>query len=234
MMPARVYTATATHALLLWLPLLSALSGLDAHAQPTPVAQAAPATPSAGAASPSPLSPSSPPSTASAAEEPEPPPAPLLVDPVPAAAPTDLSARPRTEVTGDAKPRAAAPPSPRAYTAAAWSGVALTLALVVTGTTLGVLSQSRSDELSRHTGQTVDGLPPVYDAAQADRYVQLQSDGASFNRGTIVCLLLAGVSAIGTGVLFWDRQRLFGKDLVLAPAVSPTDRLATVSLTGRF
>jgi hypothetical protein len=167
------------------------------------------------------------------AEPPEPPPAPLQVEPE---EPPPAPLLPAPVVPAPAAPLApvAAAPSPRPYTIAAWSGVALTLALVTAGTTLGILAQHRSDDLSRHTGQTVDGLPPIFDAAQQDEYTRLQTEGISFNRGTTVCLLLAGVSAVATGVLFWDRQRLFGKELVLAPALSPTNGSASLTLVGKF
>lgn len=134
-------------------------------------------------------------------EEIEPPPAPLLPEP------GEAEARPLTGGRPD-----------RPYVVAGYSGVALTLALVTAGTTLGLLAQQRADQLSQHTAQIEGGLPPIYDAAQHARYVELQDQGQRLAPAAVACFVIAGLSATATGLLFWDRQRLFGKALALRVA----------------
>jgi hypothetical protein len=104
----------------------------------------------------------------------------------------------------------------RPYRVAAWSGVGITLALLVSGTVLGVLAQNRSDELSRRTGQGSSGPPPLFDAAERDAYTSLQSDGLLWNRAAIACLLVAGVTALGSGLFFWDAARRTPKEQKLS------------------
>jgi hypothetical protein len=125
--------------------------------------------------------------------------------------------------------------SARRIGAAGWTSLAITVALVVTGTTVGVLAQRRSDELGYSTTQLVDGLPPIYDDAQRDAFTSLQREGQAYNRAAITCFIFAGVGAVATGVIFWEAARLRPKNLAslrLAPELSP--RGGALSLVGRF
>lgn len=138
----------------------------------------------------------------------EPPPAPLQPEPEPE------PAKPPSEPAA-ARGDGAAParsPSPerghRRLTGVAYGGVAVTVALVTAGTVLGVLAQRRSDDLSRSTVQVIDGQPPVYGGAERDAFTALQSEGTAYNRATIACFVVAGVTAVASGLLFWDANRL--------------------------
>lgn len=165
------------------------------------------------------------------APETEPPPAPLTPDvaATPVALPNAPAARlvqaPRDETASRA----------RLFRGAAWGGIALTLAFVTAGTVLGVLAQSRADELGRLTSYPAEGLPPVYDAAVRERYLGLQSDGQTYNRATVACFLAGGVTALASGLLFWDAARLVAGDkkLTLAP-VPAAGTGGTIVLSGRF
>lgn len=170
-------------------------------------------------------------------EAPEPPPAPLRPEPEPnqplpaanAATVSPERPQPRRKLAETQAERTA-----RFATAAAWSGVAVTLAFVTAGTALGVLAKQRSDDLSRSTTQLIDGRPPVYDAAQQANYLGLQSDGQTYNRAAIACLLVSGVTAVASGLLFWDAAVLHPDDkkLALVPSFSPGS--GHLTLSGRF
>lgn len=177
---------------------------------------------------------------ATTGDEPEPPPAPLE-DPEPDPAPLRVEktaaelaaeAAERAEKERQVQARAAAL---RAYSGVAWTGVALTLGLLVTGVTFGVLAQNRSDSLSRLSTQNIDGFPPVYDASYHADWLRLQDEGPQFNRVIIGTLISAGVLAAGTGVLFWARERRFGKDLsAAAPQLNLRVGGPGLALAGRF
>lgn len=185
-------------------------------------------------------SPATPTAPASPADEPEPPPAPLEEpepDPAPlrvekSAAELAAEAAERAEREKQVQARAAAL---RAYSGVGWTGVALTLGLVVTGLSFGVLAQNRSDALSRLSTQTVDGFPPIYDGSQHADWLRLQDEGPLFSRIAIGTLISAGALAVGTGVLFWARERRFGKDLTAAvPALKLQVAGPGLALLGRF
>lgn len=157
-------------------------------------------------------------------DAPEPPPAPLLDEEPP---PTEVEPDPGplredTAQTNLLAQRAALARQHRIYGATGYVGAALTIGLVVSGVTLGLLTQSRSDELSRFTVQSDNGLPPLYDAAQRDSYERLQLEGHTFQKATIACFTVAGVTAIGTGLLFWKQSRVESaqKKLAILPTVS--------------
>jgi hypothetical protein len=172
--------------------------------------------------------PASTPTAASTDDPPEPPPAPLIVEepappplaPAPSPKPIELATR----------------PPDRPYRIAAWVGVGLTLGFVVTGTVLGVLAQRNSDALQRETTQLVDGRPAVYDAAVQARYTDLMDHGVAWNRAAIACLIVAGATAVTSGLLFWDATRRAEKKdkLALRPAVSTGPGTAQLLLSGRF
>ena len=172
------------------------------------------------------------------APETEPPPAPLSPDPpAPSArlttpAPAPPAPRPVQVPRDETSSRA------RLFKGVAWGGIALTLAFVTTGTVLGVLAQSRADELGRLTSYPAEGLPPVYDAAVRERYLGLQSDGQTYNRATVACFLAGGVTALASGLLFWDAARLGAGDkklsFVPAGAGGTGGTGGTVVLSGRF
>jgi hypothetical protein len=163
-------------------------------------------------------------------EMPEPPPAPLRVEPEPPAEPSREDA-PRVRQL---------PPLPaaaRPYRIGGFIGVGLTLAFVVSGTVLGVLSQRDSDALMRLTSERVDDKPVIYDAERQMQYETLSSQGAAKNRATIACFIVAGVSAVASGVLFWDASRRVAEQkqsLALIPAISTENREARLLLSGRF
>lgn len=162
------------------------------------------------------------------AEPPEPPPAPLQTveeTAPPAAAPAP--ARPRISLAETPAERGA-----RIRTAAGWTGAAITGAFIVAGTALGVLAKQRSDDVSRSTTQLVDGRPPVYDAAQQAAFVGLQNDGQVYNRATIACFLVAGVTAVASGLLFWDAMNLRPKQVALLPSFAASS--GSLTLSGRF
>lgn len=184
--------------------------------------------------------PAAPASPASPTDDPEPPPAPLEEpepDPAPlrvekSAAELAAEAAERAEKERQVQARAAAL---RAYSGVGWTGAALTLSLIVTGLSFGVLAQNRSDALSRMSTQTVDGFPPVYDSNQHADWLRLQDEGPLFSRITIGTLISAGALAIGTGVLFWARERRFGKDLTAAaPALKLQVAGPGLAVLGRF
>lgn len=163
-------------------------------------------------------------------EEPEPEPAPLVVTKTA----TERAAEVRAQQAAEEAARRRAS-SLGEFTAAAWTGVVITVGLAVTGTTLGILAQQRSDAQSRLTTQIVDGLPPIYDAQQDLEWSRLQREGTRFNAASIGCLVSAGVLAVGTGLLFWGRERRFGKDLALSvPALRFDSKNVALTIGGRF
>jgi hypothetical protein len=168
-----------------------------------------------------------------AAELPEPPPAPLVNSTDPA----DQSEPPPAPlvIPGESE-RPIARPAPRGQASrnAAWAGVAVTLALVTTGTVFGVLAQQRSDSLSRSTTQMIDGLAPIYDASQHAAFMDLQNQGRTYNAVTIGCFFAGGATALVSAILFWNAGRLAARDktLALVPALSISG--GTVTLVGRF
>lgn len=163
-------------------------------------------------------------------EEPEPEPAPLHIEPSASERAAEVAAQ---RAAADEAARRAR--LLRAYTAVGWVGVATTLTSILAGTTLGILAQQRSDAQSRLTTQLVDGLPPIYDAAQDAEWIRLHDEGRRFNGAAIGLLVFAGVEAIGTGVLFWERERLFGKDLALSlPTLRVGSREVALTIGGRF
>ena len=152
-------------------------------------------------------------------QEEEPPPAALLPDP----AEIELAAQKRTLAKKHS-----------AYGAVGYTAAALTFGWVVAGSTLGMLAQSRSDELSRLTLQSGTGLPPVYDDAQREAYERVQQEGQSFKRATIACFIVAGGAALGTGLLFWRRSRVESAQKKLALIPSLSNQHASLALVGRW
>jgi hypothetical protein len=205
--------------------VLLALSLALSWAGPTPAR--ADGVPAAAAPAPAAEPPEPPPAPL---EEPEPDPAPLFVEKTAAERAAEAAALAERERQAQARATAL-----RAYTGLGWTGAALTLSLVVTGVSFGVLAQSRSDALSRLSTQSSDGFPPIYDPSQHAEWLRLQDEGPQFSRGAIGTLISAGVLAVGTGVLFWARERRFGKDLT---AAAPTWQLrpsgSGLALLGRF
>lgn len=177
------------------------------------------------------------PAQAEAPEPPEPPPAPLqpvqetppnLASPAAAAASSDRPQARRKLAETQAERTA------RLATAAGWTGVAVTVAFITSGTVLGVLAKQRSDDLGRSTTQLIDGRPPVYDAAQQAAYQGLQNDGQMYNRAAIACLLVSGVTAVASGLLFWDAAALRPDDKKLALVPSFSSNSGHLTLSGRF
>lgn len=163
-------------------------------------------------------------------EEPEPDPAPLQIEKTAAERAAEAEAERAAAAEVDRRARLL-----RTYTGLGYTGVAITVALAVAGTTLGVLAQQRSDAQSRLTTQIIDGMPPVYDAAQDSEWARLHDEGMRFNRATIGCLVSAGVMGVATGLLFWGRERRFGKDLALSiPSLRADSRGVALSIEGRF
>lgn len=152
-------------------------------------------------------------------QEEEPPPAPLLPDP----AEIELAAQKRTLAKKHS-----------AYGVVGYTAAALTFGWVVAGSTLGMLAQSRSDELSRLTLQSGTGLPPVYDDAQREVYERVQLEGQAFKRATIACFIVAGGAALGTGILFWRRSRIESAQKKLALIPSLSSQTAAVTLLGSW
>jgi len=171
-------------------------------------------------------------------EPPEPPPAPLRDDPEPPPQPLSEPSSEPSKVEAPAARQIPPPPaSERPYRIGAWTGVGLTLAFVVSGTVLGVLAQRDSDALQRLTSERVDYKPVVYDADRHAQYETLSREGAAKNRATIACFIVAGVSAVASGVLFWDASRRSAeqkKTVALLPAISTENREARLILQGRF
>jgi hypothetical protein len=194
-------------------------------------------------------------------EPPEPPPAPLLTESPTdkdAAKPADKDAVKPTDKDAPAKSEAPAPPISPAQAArkaarkaahrvssVAWAGVAVTLASLTAGIVFGVLAQQRSDSVSLSTTQLQNGVAPVYDAAQASALTNLQNQGQSYNGAAITLLLVSGVAAVTSGVLFWDAAGLAPKEdrLALAPSFGPISAPSAgtatavggiLSLSGRF
>lgn len=203
--------------------LLGLGGGAAAAAPPAP----APSPPKAAAAASAPAAP--------ADEEPEPPPAPLQIEEPEKSQKTEPPATRDEAAKEAARTERANERSARRVGAVGWTSLAVTVALVVTGTTVGVLAQRRSDDLGYSTTQLVDGLPPIYDDAQRDAFTTLQREGQAYNRAAITCFIFAGVGAVATGVIFWEAARLRPKNLAalrLSPELSP--RGGALSLVGRF
>lgn len=172
------------------------------------------------------------PAASEPAELPEPPPAPLRVEPE---APAKSIEKPAAAPT--ARPIPPPPPSERPYRIGGWTGVGLTLAFVVTGTVLGVLAQRDSDALMRLTNERVDNRPVIYDSERQAQYESLSTGGASKNRATIACFIVAGITAVTSGVLFWDASRRGieqKKAMALVPAIAAERGEARLLLSGRF
>ncbi len=175
--------------------------------------------------------------TPDAAGQPEPPPAPLLTTPDPADLPEPPPAPlvlPQVVPPDATLPRARSVSRGQASRNTAWAGVAVTLALVTTGTVFGVLTQQRSDSLSRSTTQLIDGLAPVYDAAQHTAFTDLQNQGRTYNNVTIGCFFAGGTTALVSAILFWHAGRLAVRDKTLALVPSASTSGGTVTLVGRF
>jgi len=178
-----------------------------------------------------------------AVDPPEPAPAPLREEEPPPAEvePPPLEIEPAPSPLRGESPeerlaaqRAALSRKLRIYEGVGYGGVALTVGLVASGVTLGVLAQSRSDELSVQTVQRENGLPPLYDSTQRETYERLQSEGQSFRRATIACFVIAGATALGTGLLFWGGSRVESaqKKLAIVPAL--TGNQAALAVLGRW
>ena len=148
------------------------------------------------------------------ADLPEPPPAPLVEPDQPEPPPAPLEGAAQSADAASAKPRPAS--RGRASRATAWTGVAITLALLTTGTVVGVLAQQRSDSLSRSTTQLIDGLAPIYDASQHAAYTDLQTQGQTYNNVAIGCFFAGGATALVSAILFWNAGRLQARDKTLA------------------
>ncbi|MFO0578785.1 MAG: hypothetical protein U1A78_32685 [Polyangia bacterium] len=185
---------------------------------------------------------------ASGDAEVEPPPAPLQTEPEPEPAPLQPPTEPAAaRATAPAQAHKTSPERGlRRLTGVAYGGVAVTVALITAGTVLGVLAQRRSDDLSRSTVQVIDGQPPIYDGAERDAFTALQSEGTAYNRATIACFVVAGITAVASGLLFWDASRLRPPEsrlalrtlrpelaLIAAPASSLPSG-GVLSLRGRF
>jgi hypothetical protein len=167
-------------------------------------------------------------------ELPEPPPAPLVPGPLPASAPAVSANREVKKIPPPPSPRESAVETARFYNIGAWTGVGVTLALVVTGTVLGVLAQHRSDDLSLATVQRPGGVAPIYDAEARDAYETLQREGRAFSRVTIASFCLAGVTAVASGLLFWDATRINKSSAGLALRPSFSGKEGMLTLSGRF
>jgi hypothetical protein len=173
-----------------------------------------------------------PPAQAEPPEPPEPPPAPLQIDPEPAVSTPVAPAR-----VLSSRQLPPPPPSERPYRIGGWIGTGLTLAFVTSGIVLGVLAQRDSDALVRLTSERSDGKPLPYDSERQARYEDLAKEGPALNRATIACFIVAGVSAVASGVLFWDASRRIAeqkKALALIPAISTENHEARLLLSGRF
>lgn len=107
---------------------------------------------------------------------------------------------------GGSIPSEKKPPEPERASVlrtAAWSTVAVTVALLTAGAVLGLSAQNRADELHRRATLLEAGqVPPVYDQSQREVYTSLLSDGHTYNDAAIACFTLAGVGAAASAVLF--------------------------------
>lgn len=177
-----------------------------------------------------------------AADPSEPPPAPLLDEEPP---PTEREPEPAplredpeqaARASQQAARRASLEHSRRAYQVTGAVFATLTTAFAISGITLGLLTQSRSDDLSLLTVQRENGLAPLYDAAQRQQYDLLGQEGRTFQRAAIACFVTAGVTALGSGILFWQVSRRDSalKKLALTPLPSVTQQQLALSLSGRF
>jgi len=157
-----------------------------------------------------------------AGDEPEPEPAPL--QPVTPKPPEPSESRP--------VPATPASHSGRASSGVAWGGAAVSLALFTVGTVFGVLSQQRSDALSRSTASV--GLPPIYDEAQRIAYTDLQTQGQTYSNISVACYFAGGATALASAILFWNAARLTARDkkIALIPTVAP--RSGSLTLVGSF
>ncbi len=115
-----------------------------------------------------------------------------------------------------------------------FTGVAITLGLVTSGITVGILAQQRSDDLGLLTVQKEGGVAPVYDAGQRETYERMMQEGKSLRAATIGCIVAGGVAAIGTGLLFYGQSRAESahKKLSFVPMVS--GNTTGLALVGNF
>ena len=179
---------------------------------------------------------------AHAAEPPEPPPAsvaetePPPEEREPESSPLREDPTQQAEAAQQAARRASLERSRRAYQVTGSIGAALTTAFVVSGITLGLLSQHRSDELTLLTVQRENGLAPTYDSVQRQPYEQVQQEGRSFQRAAIACFVTAGVTALGSGILFWQVNRKDSalKKLALHPLPLFSQQQFALSLSGSW
>jgi hypothetical protein len=179
---------------------------------------------------------------ARAAEPPEPPPASVTDEEPPPAErepePSPLREDPEQLALArqQAARRASIERSRRAYQVTGTIGAALTAAFVVSGITVGLLAQRRSDELTLLTVQRENGLAPTYDAAQRQQFEQVQQDGHSFQRATIACFVTAGATALGSGILFWQVNRKDSalKKLALRPLPLFSQQQFALTLSGSW
>lgn len=159
-------------------------------------------------------------------------PPPIEVEPPPAALREELVEHkpdPKLEAEKQALAR-----RHRLFSGLGWTSAAITIGLVVSGTTLGVLAQKRSDDLSLLTVQKDNGIAPIYDADQRSTYEQLQLDGQRFSRATIGCFIAGGVAAIGTGLLFYGQNRTEAAQDKLSLIPVLTGNTTGLALIGRF
>lgn len=122
----------------------------------------------------------------------------------------------------------------RIFSGLGFASAALTAGLLVTGPTLGVLAQNRSDELSRLTVQSENGIAPMYDADQRSTYERLQQEGLLFRSATIGFFVAGGVAAIGTGLLFYGQSRTESAQKKLSLFSVVTGNTTGLALLGRF
>ena len=104
----------------------------------------------------------------------------------------------------------------------------------MTGTTLGVLAQNRSDDLSRLTVQSENGIAPMYDADQRSTYERLQQEGLLFRSATIGFFRRRWRcrNRNWASVLWTQPHRVRAEKLSLFPVV--TGNTTGLALLGRF
>lgn len=165
----------------------------------------------------------------------------LLLIILPAVARSAPEGEIRTSPSATAAPSAAplakktADPA-RPYFVAAWTGVGMTLALLGSATVLGLLAQNRGDELGRITARVDGGQPPIFDVAERDAYNNLKNDGKSYDRAAIACFFMSGLTAVASGLLFWDAAKRTPKadKLAIVPVFLSASKSGLVSLVGSF
>ncbi len=167
-------------------------------------------------------------------EAPEPPPAPLVLPEAASPAPKAPAVEPQSSAVPIAQPPRPASDPARPYLIAGYSGAAITLALVATGTTLGLLAQNRADDLTRTAAQLSTPRPIVFDQYARQNYLDIQAQGRTFNQAAIACFVIGGVTAVLSGVLFWDAAARAPKSASLALLPAPTSEGVVLSTLGRF